>query len=89
MGGCGFKKVDQKDILLESIEVYEKGINCMVLSEDGLVLVIGSEDKFLWFWCIKISQCECIGILRGYEDYIICILIEDCYVLIGSVDKIF
>lgn len=27
--------------------------------------------------------------MRGYEDYIICILIEDCYVLIGSVDKIF
>lgn len=87
MGGCGSKKADQKDTLLESIEAHEKGINCMALSEDGSVLATGSEDKSLRLWCTKTSQCECIGTLRGHEDYITCILIEDCYVLTGSADK--
>ena len=86
MGGCGSKNKSGNS-LLESVEAHEKGINCMALSEDGSVLASGSEDKTIKLWCTKTSECECIGILRGHEDYITCILIEDCFVLSGSADK--
>ena len=88
MGGCGSKNAaGKKNFLIETMAGHEKGINCMALSEDGSVLATGSEDKTARLWSTKTHSCECIGILRGHEEYINCILIEDCYVLTGSADK--
>lgn len=87
MGGCGSKNGKNKTFLYETLEGHDNGINCMALSEDGSVLVTGAEDKTARLWSTKTYSTECIGILRGHEDYITCILIEDCYVLSGSADK--
>ena len=87
MGCCGSKSKNDKNWLLETLTGHDAGINCMALSEDGSVLATGSEDKTARLWSTKTSTCECIGILRGHEEYINCILIEDCYVLTGSADK--
>lgn len=89
MGGCGSKNASTKNKTyhLETMVGHERGINCMALSEDGSVLATGSEDKTARLWSTRTHNCECIGILRGHEEYINCILIEDCYVLTGSADK--
>ena len=89
MGCCNSKaKAEKKkSYLLETLSGHEAGINCMALSEDGSVLASGSEDKTARLWSTRTNTCECIGILRGHEEYINCILIEDCFVLTGSADK--
>ncbi|KAK3592446.1 hypothetical protein CHS0354_004877 [Potamilus streckersoni] len=88
--GCGASKEGtgkKKSYLLETLTGHDSGINCMALSEDGSVLATGSEDKTARLWSTKTASCECIGILRGHEEYLNCILIEDCFVLTGSADK--
>ncbi|KAL3854612.1 hypothetical protein ACJMK2_013875 [Sinanodonta woodiana] len=88
--GCGASKEGtgkKKNYLLETLTGHDSGINCMALSEDGSVLATGSEDKTARLWSTKTASCECIGILRGHEEYLNCILIEDCFVLTGSADK--
>lgn len=59
----------------------------MCLSEDCSVLATGSEDRTARIWTTKTDICECIGILKGHDDYINCVVIEDKYVLTGSADK--
>ena len=89
MGCCNSKSKAEKNknYLIETLSGHEAGINCMALSEDGSVLASGSEDKTARLWSTRTNKCECIGILRGHEEYINCILIEDCFVLTGSADK--
>lgn len=89
MGCCGSKSENskKKSYLEQTLEGHEAGVNCMALSEDGSVLATGSEDKTARLWSAKTTPCECIGILRGHEEYINCILIEDCFCLTGSADK--
>lgn len=87
MGGCASKGGNKKNFLMEVHEGHEAGINCMALSEDGSVLATGSEDKTARLWSAKTDLCECIGILKGHEEYINCIVIEDCFVVTGSADK--
>ena len=88
MGCCGSKKDDpKKSYVIQTLSGHESGVNCMALSEDGSVLATGSEDKTARLWSTRTSTCECIGILRGHEEYINCILMEDCFCLTGSADK--
>ncbi len=86
---CNSKHDNPKDktYLLQTLEEHEGGINCMALSEDGSVLVTGSEDRTARLWTTKTPYCECIGILKGHEDYVNCVLIEDNFVITGSADK--
>ena len=89
MGVCQSKEDNPKNktYLLQTLEEHQGGINCMALSEDGSVLATGSEDCTARLWTTKTSLCECIGILKGHEDYINCCLIEDNFVVTGSADK--
>lgn len=89
MGTCGSKKNNSKTktYILQVLSEHEAGVNCMAISDDGSVLVTGSEDKTARLWSTKTDECECIGILRGHEDYINCVLVEECFVLTGSADK--
>jgi hypothetical protein len=42
--GAGSSSGKKKGQLLETIGDHEESINCMVISEDGSMLVTGSED---------------------------------------------
>ena len=89
MGNCNSDGAGKgQNFLIEEIhDAHTAGINCTALSEDGSILATGSEDKTARLWSTKTPQCECIGILKGHEDYINAILIEDTFVLTGSADK--
>ena len=89
MGLCGSKHDNPKNktFLLETLVGHEGGINCMGLSEDGSVLATGSEDATVRLWTTQTDRSECIGILKGHDDYINCLAVEDNYVITGSADK--
>ena len=89
MGLCQSSEDNPKNktYLLQTLEEHQGGINCMALSEDGSVLATGSEDCTTRLWTTKTALVECIGILRGHEDYINCLLVEDNFVVTGSADK--
>jgi WD40 repeat protein len=80
------KKEKSKSYLLQTCEEHEGSINCMDVSEDGSVLVTGSDDSTVRLWSTKSEAVECIGLLEGHEDYITSVLIEDNYVLSSSAD---
>jgi hypothetical protein len=42
--GAGGSSGNKKGLLLETLADHEESINCMVISEDGSMLVTGSED---------------------------------------------
>ena len=42
--GAGSSSSNKKGQLLETLADHEESINCMVISEDGSMLVTGSED---------------------------------------------
>jgi WD repeat-containing protein 86 len=87
-GGAKAKKEKkEKQMLLQTCEDHEGSINCMEVSEDGSVLVTGSDDSNLRLWSTKTETVECIGVLEGHEDYITSVLIEDNFVLSSSADK--
>lgn len=89
MGTCSSSADNPKNktYLIQVLDEHEGGINCASLSEDGSVLATGSEDRNARLWSAKTDRCECIGILKGHEDYINCILIEENFVVTGSADK--
>ena len=62
MGSVTSKNV--KKFPLETLCDHDKGINCMATSEDGSLLVTGSEDKTARLWDISSKETECIGIMR-------------------------
>ena len=60
-GGCtGGKKGE----LLETMADHEESINCMCLSEDGSMLITGSEDATARMWATKTDETESIGVLK-------------------------
>lgn len=87
MGNAQAKQEKNKDYTLQTCEEHEGSINCMEISEDGSVLVTGSDDAYVRLWSTKTELIECIGVLEGHEDYITSILIEDNFVLSSSADK--
>lgn len=86
-GGKPKRDKKEKASLLQTCEDHEGSINCMEISEDGSVLVTGSDDSNLRLWSTKTDTIECIGVLEGHEDYITSIIIEDNFVLSSSADK--
>ncbi len=87
MGNAQAKQEKNKDYTLQTCEEHEGSINCMEISEDGSVLVTGSDDSYVRLWSTKTELIECIGVLEGHEDYITSLLIEDNFVLSASADK--
>ena len=89
MGTCSSRGENprNKSYLIQVLDDHEAGVNCAALSDDGSVLATGSEDKSARLWSTKTDRCECIGILKGHDEYINCILIEDSFVVTGSADK--
>ena len=44
---------------------HEESINCMALSEDGSMLVTGSEDATARMWSTRTEETECLGGLKS------------------------
>lgn len=90
MGLCNSKyssSTSSQSWLLQTLSDHEGGINCMCLSDDGSVLVTGSEDRTARLWTVKTEICECIGLLKGHEDYINAVAIDDNFAITASADK--
>ena len=54
------KNVQTKEILAD----HEESINCLALSDDGSMLVTGSEDATARMWSTRTDDTECLGVLR-------------------------
>ena len=68
--GAGGSTGGRHGELLETMADHEESINCMCLSEDGSMLVTGSEDATARMWATKTSETECIGVLKYiFENY--------------------
>jgi len=85
--GAGGSTGGKKGQLLETMADHEESINCMVLSEDGSMLVTGSEDATARMWSTKTEETECLGVLRGHSSYINCVGTHDTFVITGSADS--
>jgi len=72
---------------LDVLQDHAGAINCMAVSEDGSILATGSDDNTVRLWTAKAPRCDCIGILAGHENYITCVVIEEIFVISGSVDR--
>jgi WD repeat-containing protein 86 len=87
MGNKESKSDKNKSNLLQTCDEHEGSINCMDVSEDGSVLATGSDDAQVRLWSTKTDQIECIGVLKGHEDYITSVLIEENFIISASADK--
>ncbi|XP_076327644.1 uncharacterized protein LOC143234284 [Tachypleus tridentatus] len=89
--GCGyFKDINcsvTKGYLLEKIFEHKAGINCMALSEDGSLLVTGSEDMTAKMWSTHTNSVELLGTLEGHTGYIMCCAVHKQFVITGSSDN--
>jgi len=79
--------VSQGTYDLDVLQEHGGAINCMAVSEDGSILATGSDDNTVRLWTAKAPRCDCIGILAGHENYITCVVIEEIFVVSGSVDR--
>ena len=64
--GAGSSSANKKGQLLETMGDHEESVNCMAVSEDGSMLVTGSEDATARLWSSKTEETECIGVLKYY-----------------------
>lgn len=62
--GNGGSASNKNGTLKETMGDHEGSINCMALSEDGSLLVTGSEDSTARMWSTKTDETECIGVLK-------------------------
>ena len=62
MGAGSSREV--KGCLKETLADHDESINCMALSEDGSMLVTGSEDATARMWSTRTDEVECIGVLK-------------------------
>lgn len=62
--GSGSSSNNKNGMLKETMGDHEESINCMALSEDGSMLVTGSEDSTARMWSTKTDETECIGVLK-------------------------
>ena len=68
--GNGSSTKNKNGVLKETMADHEESINCMALSEDGSMLVTGSEDSTARMWSTKTEETECIGVLRYHRSRI-------------------
>ena len=61
--GIGVSK-DKIAVAKETLGGHDESINCMALSEDGSVVVTGSEDTTARMWSTRTDETECIGVLE-------------------------
>ena len=66
--GNGSSTKNKNGVLKETMADHEESINCMALSEDGSMLVTGSEDSTARMWSTKTEETECIGVLRYHRS---------------------
>ncbi|XP_050730616.1 WD repeat-containing protein 86-like [Eriocheir sinensis] len=85
MGGTTSKNVRKWP--RETLCDHDGGINCMAASEDGSLLVTGSEDKTARLWELGGQETSCLGIMRGHSNYISCVTVMDTFILTGSADS--
>ena len=62
--GAGGSTANKPGKLLETMGDHDESVNCMALSEDGSMLVTGSEDSTARLWSTKTEETECIGVLK-------------------------
>lgn len=62
--GNGSSAASKNGVLKETLGDHDESINCMVLSEDGSMLVTGSEDSTARMWSTKTDETECLGVLK-------------------------
>jgi WD40 repeat protein len=62
--GNGSSTNNRNGSLKETLGDHEESINCMALSEDGSMLVTGSEDSTARMWSTKTDETICIGVLK-------------------------
>ena len=51
-------------MLKETLADHDESVNVMALSEDGSMLVTGSEDATARMWSTRTDDTECIGVLK-------------------------
>jgi len=90
--GCCSSVDGKKEALLETLGDHESAINCMAISDDGSMIVTGSDDTTAIMWSIEedADGTENIGRLVGHSSYINTVAIVDfkgqAWVLTGSAD---
>ncbi len=63
MGG-GASTQNKAGLCKETLADHDESINCMALSDDGSMLVTGSEDSTARMWSTRTDETECIGVLK-------------------------
>ncbi|KAF0304436.1 WD repeat-containing protein 86 [Amphibalanus amphitrite] len=84
--GCRQSKDGKSIYEKESLAEHEGAINCMGLSEDGSLLVTGSDDWTARMWSTQTDDTECLGVLEGHENSVTCVALSDTFVITGSSD---
>ncbi len=84
--GIGSSSNNKAGALKETLADHDESINCMALSDDGSMLVTGSEDATARMWSTKTDETECIGVLKGHGSYINAVAVCDTFVVTGSAD---
>jgi WD repeat-containing protein 86 len=89
MGAAASKRRAERnrDVLLQTLDEHESGINCMVLSGDTSVLATGSDDHQIRLWSTKSTPVECLSVLSGHTDYVTHLLFVENYVISASADQ--
>ncbi len=64
MGVGASSSAKQAGQLRETLGDHDESINCMALSDDGSMLVTGSEDSTARMWSLVTGETECLGVLR-------------------------
>ena len=62
--GNGTSAKSRAGTLKETLADHEESINCMALSDDGSILITGSEDSEARLWSTKLDETECLGVLK-------------------------
>ena len=60
MGGGGSK---ENNYCIEKIISHKNAINCIAVSEDGSLIVTGSEDTTAMMWSANTDETESLGTL--------------------------
>ncbi|XP_045592676.1 WD repeat-containing protein 86-like isoform X2 [Procambarus clarkii] len=84
--GSGSSKRKEKGHLLEALQEHRDSITCLVLSEDGSLMVTGSYDTTACMWSTLGDYTECLGVLTGHTGRIMCAATSRTFVFTGSED---